>query len=283
MKIADYIKEYLSNHPYLVLPKTGVFMIQHVAAVHQSKEGIIKAPSSKLLFNAAKQVEDAGLYLFIQEAKNCSFDAAKKWVDQALIDLHQKLNSSEVVVWDALGVWNKVGDKITFSAYDHVALGPHYYGLNDVFVSAKEQLHEASIHALEMPESSEKPSKKFNLSVPSAAAVMIGAIGLGYFLAQSPQLNNEVYQSLNVIDTSAFVQKQKSSTAYYIIYKSFSEQENAAECVANLAAQNITAQILPEKGLYKVYLSEHHDLYDAKDTLQIWQNLNAKVWIYKSK
>lgn len=283
MKIADYILQYFEEHSYLVLPKMGVLILQNVSANHAVDKGVIKAPSSHLLFNYSKQIEDASFYLFVKDVLNISFDEAKQQIDQAIVDLQKALEDKKQVNWPNLGVWSKLNDSIHFDFHSHIQLNHHYFGLNDIFIASKEQLHTLQINALEQQENKSETARRFSLSIPGAAAVFFGAISLGYWMANYAPNFNDTYENLNVIDTSSFANMKQNTERFYIVYKSFSEAENAQKCAQELNDQNISASILNEDGLFKVYLSEHHNIFDAKDTLDIWQKLNAKVWIYKGK
>lgn len=127
-EVALHIDYLLHSHDCIIVPGLGGFVVN---TTDVEKNGLwgLDAPTVELLFNNKLTYNDGLLAESIMKTNNVSYEVAIRHIEAACEELKSKLNKSEEVVWDNLGIFktNKENNIIFLPNKDYVR--PQIFGL----------------------------------------------------------------------------------------------------------------------------------------------------------
>ena len=129
-EISLHIDYLLHSHDCIIVPGLGGFVVN---TTDVEKNGLwgLDAPTFELLFNNKLTYNDGLLAESIMKTNNVSYEVAIRHIEAACEELKSKLNKSEEVVWDNLGIFktNKENNIIFLPNKDYVR--PQFFGLTN--------------------------------------------------------------------------------------------------------------------------------------------------------
>lgn len=135
--LSQHIENLLVRHDYVVVPDLGGFVIQHQSA--KVFNDLITAPRSTIGFNQLMQHGDGLLAIEISRSEQISYRQAMNFVQNEVETLKSDLKFEEQIQMGSIG-YLKLNDagNILFLPDKKVDFLPQNFGLDDLFVSAKE-------------------------------------------------------------------------------------------------------------------------------------------------
>lgn len=135
--LSQHIENLLVRHDYVVVPDLGGFVIQHQSA--KVFNDLITAPRSTIGFNQLMQHGDGLLAIEISRSEQISYRQAMNFVQNKVEMLKSDLKFEEQIQMGSIG-YLKLNDagNILFLPDKKVDFLPQNFGLDDLFVSAKE-------------------------------------------------------------------------------------------------------------------------------------------------
>lgn len=132
------IKELVLENDRVSLPGLGVFVCEYVPASFSDKGFVINPPYKRIYFRSKK--EDDGLLVSFYAGKNgVDMDVAEKFVEDAVSDIRQELESKRSVEFPGLGKLRSTKENTLFFVADQdLDIYPDGFGLVSVSLKSSE-------------------------------------------------------------------------------------------------------------------------------------------------
>ena len=132
------IKELVLENDRVSLPGLGVFVCEYVPASFSDKGFVINPPYKRIYFRSKK--EDDGLLVSFYAGKNgVDKDVAEKFVEDAVSDIRQELESKRSVEFPELGKLRSTKENTLFFVADQdLDIYPDGFGLVSVSLKSSE-------------------------------------------------------------------------------------------------------------------------------------------------
>ena len=132
------IKELVLENDRVSLPGLGVFVCEYVPASFSDKGFVINPPYKRIYFRSKK--EDDGLLVSFYAGKNgVDMDVAEKFVEDAVSDIRQELESKRSVEFPELGKLRSTKENTLFFVADQdLDIYPDGFGLVSVSLKSSE-------------------------------------------------------------------------------------------------------------------------------------------------
>ena len=129
-EVALHIEFLLHTNDCIIVPGLGGFVVNKTEVEKNGLWGL-NAPTFELLFNNKLTYNDGLLAESLMRTNNVSYDIAIKQIECACEELKNKLQKSEEVVWDNLGVFkiDKENNTVFLPNKDYVR--PQFFGLSN--------------------------------------------------------------------------------------------------------------------------------------------------------
>ena len=136
--LSRMIKELVLENDRVSLPGLGVFVCEYVPASFSDKGFVINPPYKRIYFRSKK--EDDGLLVSFYAGKNgVDMDVAEKFVEDAVSDIRQELESKRSVEFPELGNLRSTKEKTLFFVADQdLDIYPDGFGLVSVSLKSSE-------------------------------------------------------------------------------------------------------------------------------------------------
>jgi cell division septation protein DedD len=310
--VEHYISELLFLHDCVILPDFGGFVGNPQSAKLNRTTGVLTPPSKQILFNTNLKTNDGLLIAHISNKEGVSQDIAKENVAKYVNELNAKLNSSQVLRINKIGLFTvgKEGN-IIFTQDSSTNYSLDAFGLNTAYTKSivrkteTEKQVEATIKTIR---TTSNPKILFK-----AAAVIIPLVALSYLSISQQDSINSVYTqmaTLNPFSSNEVAEKiveitpEKTieieatpeviatpiikeevapvvipNTKYYIIAGAFSEQKNANKMLAKLKRWNYNTEIVPGGKLIRVSYNSFTNREEALVALHKIKQENSAAWL----
>lgn len=136
--LSRMIKELVLENDRVSLPGLGVFVCEYVPASFSDKGFVINPPYKRIYFRSKK--EDDGLLVSFYAGKNgVDKDVAEKFVEDAVSDIRQELESKRSVEFPELGKLRSTKENTLFFVADQdLDIYPDGFGLVSVSLKSSE-------------------------------------------------------------------------------------------------------------------------------------------------
>lgn len=136
--LSRMIKELVLENDRVSLPGLGVFVCEYVPASFSDKGFVINPPYKRIYFRSKK--EDDGLLVSFYAGKNgVDMDVAEKFVEDAVSDIRQELESKRSVEFPGLGKLRSTKENTLFFVADQdLDIYPDGFGLVSVSLKSSE-------------------------------------------------------------------------------------------------------------------------------------------------
>lgn len=136
--LSRMIKELVLENDRVSLPGLGVFVCEYVPASFSDKGFVINPPYKRIYFRSKK--EDDGLLVSFYAGKNgVDMDVAEKFVEDAVSDIRQELESKRSVEFPELGKLRSTKENTLFFVADQdLDIYPDGFGLVSVSLKSSE-------------------------------------------------------------------------------------------------------------------------------------------------
>lgn len=136
--LSRMIKELVLENDRVSLPGLGVFVCEYVPASFSDKGFVINPPYKRIYFRSKK--EDDGLLVSFYAGRNgVDMDVAEKFVEDAVSDIRQELESKRSVEFPELGKLRSTKENTLFFVADQdLDIYPDGFGLVSVSLKSSE-------------------------------------------------------------------------------------------------------------------------------------------------
>lgn len=166
------VQQLLQQHPMVILPGVGGFVVERVSAQLDVQRGRIMPPSFTVLFNAQLSHNDGLLAQSIAAHWGFSLTEADNWLTDAIAELKFCFSNNETVQWLGIGQLHQNWEgRIQFVPEDAGMLMPEVFGLRPIQLSEIRHKVDLTERTLEVVRS--VPVKRI---VSYAAAAMLAGV-----------------------------------------------------------------------------------------------------------
>ena len=304
MHFSNYISDLLYRYECVIVPGFGAFLAHRVSAYHDETAQAFFPPKKRISFNAQLKENDGLLANYVASAEHLSYESALLKVQEFAMNIQQKLNAEETLVFDKIGTLsqNEAGN-LSFEPEQSTNYLTEAFGLaaytaqpvtREVLAQEAEALEEkAPIHLT--------PARRSNGWMRYAAVGLLtiglsGALGFLYFKdiadhnfaekqkAES-QIENTIQHATFTIDNplpAVTLNAFKPKGNFHIVAGAFRIPENAETRVNQLREAGYKARTLGENkyGLHQVVYGSYTDRTEALKELRNIRNTdNPNAWM----
>ncbi len=132
MEIFQYIKDLLYQDDCVIVPNLGAFVGRRIPASFDAKRGLFLPERKEILFNGNIHHNDGVLANYLAQKENISFSESLKRIDDFSVNISNKIDAGDVVIFPNFGEMRRVEGRVIFVADSSSTFLPDTYGFTAI-------------------------------------------------------------------------------------------------------------------------------------------------------